>query len=290
LENLLATDLKQTKLPQTELINAVRRICQQDNRLVAALMYGSYTRGEGDDCSDIEFVLYFQDDALPNVNKLGWITQAAPVELLVEDGFGNTVAIFDQLVRGEFHFEPASKMAEVRTWKLDTWAPSVDAMRVLDRTGELSGHLACLVGPPPQRANPEYLLELSGRFFNTLLFGTNVLRRGERARALDHLNHLHRILQWLVRLVENQMDHFPSPAKSFEADISPAAYRRFEQCVATLAPGSLEKAYHCAWQWGKELLATLSEQHHLALPFTLISKIDQRMTDWFADHQGEGDS
>jgi lincosamide nucleotidyltransferase B/F len=268
-------------LPQHELITAVRQVCQQDKRLDAALMYGSFIRGEGDACSDVEFVLYFKDELLPEVDKKSWVEQIAPVELFLFDGSANWVAIFHNLVRGEFHFEPASKMPEVRTWGLYSWAPSIEAMRILDRTGELTDHLGCLVGSAPRRASQEYLEELSGQFFNRILFGTDVLKRGERARALDHLSHLHRNLQWLARLVENKMEHFPSPAKSFETDISPAAYQRFEKCVAGLEPGSLERAYWYGWQWGKELLVKLKAQHGLPLPETLLEKIDLRMSSWF---------
>jgi lincosamide nucleotidyltransferase B/F len=283
----LQNDPKQKNSPQLDLISAVRSNCEQDEHLVAALMYGSFIRGEGDAYSDIEFVLYFQDDLATVVDQRVWLEQVAPLELLVPDGKGNWVVIFENLVRGEFHFEPASKMSEIPSWKLYDWGPSIEAMLVIDRTGELTQHLACLVGPAPRRGTPDYVLELSGQFFNQILFGTNVLKRGERARALDHLSHLHRILQWLARLVENKMEHFPSPAKSFEADISPEAYQRFQRCTATLAPGSLEQAYTNSWQWGKALVTALSEMHDLDLPVSLIEKIDRRMADWFSDYSEE---
>lgn len=62
-------------LPQKEMIERVKQLCKQDERLVAAMMYGSFTQGEGDEYSDIEFSLYFQDDKLSSVDKLAWVSQ-----------------------------------------------------------------------------------------------------------------------------------------------------------------------------------------------------------------------
>ena len=76
-------------------------------------MYGSFALGEGDVFSDIEFVLFFRDDALPDLDQRAWVAQIAPVELYFADDFGHYTAIFDNLIRGEFHFEPASAMDQV---------------------------------------------------------------------------------------------------------------------------------------------------------------------------------
>ena len=42
-------------LPQEAMIERVRELCEQDGRVVAALMYGSFALGQGDRFSDIEF-------------------------------------------------------------------------------------------------------------------------------------------------------------------------------------------------------------------------------------------
>jgi lincosamide nucleotidyltransferase len=42
-------------LPQEQLIARVRALCHADERLDAAMMYGSFVYGEGDAYSDIEF-------------------------------------------------------------------------------------------------------------------------------------------------------------------------------------------------------------------------------------------
>src|SRR3712207_3496754 len=42
-------------LPQERLITRVQELCHEDERLVAALTYGSFIHGEADGHSDIEF-------------------------------------------------------------------------------------------------------------------------------------------------------------------------------------------------------------------------------------------
>src|SRR5215212_8769943 len=96
----------QATLPQVAMIERVRTLCQQDQRLMAALMYGSFARGEGDQFSDIEFALFFVDDQLPLVDQAAWVAQIAPVELYFADDIGHQTAIFNNLIRGEFHFKP----------------------------------------------------------------------------------------------------------------------------------------------------------------------------------------
>jgi predicted nucleotidyltransferase len=44
-------------LQQEAMIERTRRICREDERLAAAMMYGSFAQGEGDGFSDIEFIL-----------------------------------------------------------------------------------------------------------------------------------------------------------------------------------------------------------------------------------------
>ena len=93
---------------QEAMIARLRNLCLQDEHVVAALLYGSFTRGEGDALSDIEAALFFVDDALRTLNQQAWVQQIAPVALYFDDDFGHHTAIFTNLIRGEFHFEPAS--------------------------------------------------------------------------------------------------------------------------------------------------------------------------------------
>ncbi len=261
-------------LAQAAMIERVRQLCQQDQRLVGALQYGSFARLEGDAYSDIEFALFFEDGALAALDQQAWVSQVAPVELYFADDFGHHTAIFGNLIRGEFHFNPCSAMHEIEKWQGYDWFPSVTATLLLDRTGELVQRLQPLIGPPPLRDTPEEVRRLTSNIINIVLFGITVLIRGEQARALDLLNSVQRYLLFLARLHEQSIDHWPTPSRNVEHEISPAAYARFRSCTAPLDQEALWTAYIAAWNWAKDLMQALSQRHSLALPSTLIMRID----------------
>ena len=109
-------------LPQEVMIEKVRELCERDARIVSALMYGSFAIGEGDRFSDIEFYLFFANEAREGLEEEAWVSQIAPLELYYVNEFGNGTAIFENLVRGEFHFEAASNMGLVEAWE-SAWFP-----------------------------------------------------------------------------------------------------------------------------------------------------------------------
>src|SRR5215211_2192976 len=131
-------------LPQEVMIEKVRELSTLDERVVSVLMYGSFALGEGDRFSDIEFYLFFADEALGNMEEQVWVAQIAPVDLYYVNEFGNGSAIFENLVRGEFHFEAASNVGLVDVWE-SAWFPSLESAVLVDKSGELSARVDRLV-------------------------------------------------------------------------------------------------------------------------------------------------
>ena len=264
---------KSAPWPQAALIERTRQLCQADERVSAALMFGSFAMGEGDEFSDIEFALFFADEHLPTLDKAAWVAQIAPVELFFLDDNSHYTAIFPSLIRGEFHFKPASAIPTVASWQGNAWFPSLAATLVVDRTGALAHHLQALIGPPPPRDRAETVQSISHNFINWVLFGSNVLARGELARALELLHITHRYLLWMARLVEGATQHWPTPSRQVEADLSPAAYARFRLCTAALDQAMLGQAYAATWAWGTEMMAMLAQRHDYVLPVGLIEQM-----------------
>ena len=130
---------------QLALIEKVRTLCRDDARIVAALMYGSFARGEGDRFSDVEFYLFLRHDDLAELDRRAWAERIAPIEAAFENEYGTYVAIFEDLVRCELHFEGLGRIRRLESWQLE---PSdVDAM--------LSETLAGLdIKPSPSKAPP----------------------------------------------------------------------------------------------------------------------------------------
>ncbi len=265
-------------LQQEAMIERVRRVCQEDERLVAAMMYGSFAQGEGDWLSDIEFILFFNDDALGDLDQEEWVARISPVELYFVNEYGNGTAIFDNLVRGEFHFDSASDVARIdESWKDTDWLRALEDTLVLDRTGELARRLELVVGPPPDRDTPERTQFVCNCFVNWLLFGSNLLVRGELARALNLLGIVQDQLLYMVRMVEGSTERWFNPAKLLEGNVSPDAYVRYAACTASLDRDDIRRAYISAWGWGREMMVALSERHGLLVPATLLEKLERRL-------------
>ena len=60
-------------LPQENMIEKVRQISERDESVVSALMYGSFALGQGDRFSDIEFYLFFEDEATEGLEEQAWV-------------------------------------------------------------------------------------------------------------------------------------------------------------------------------------------------------------------------
>ena len=267
-------------LQQEAMIERVRRVCREDERLVAAMMYGSFAQGEGDWLSDIEFILFFDDDALEDLDQEDWVARISPVELYFVNEYGNGTAIFDNLVRGEFHFDRSSDVARIdESWKDTDWLPTLDDTLIVDRTGDLSRRLELIVGPPPDRDTPERARFVCDCFVNWILFGSNLVVRGELARALNLLGIVQDQLLYMVRMLEGSTARWFNPAKLLEENVSPEAYARYAECTARLDGDDLIRAYLSAWGWGRGMMAALSERHGPLVPVTLLSKLDRRFAE-----------
>ncbi len=264
-------------LQQQIMIEKVRDACERDDRLVSVLMYGSFAQGEGDEFSDIEFYLFFRDEAVEEVDQEAWVSQIAPVELYYVNEFGNGTAVFENLVRGEFHFEKASDRRIIDAWKV-LWFPSLDSAVLVDKDGELSSRVSRLVGPPPDLDTPERAVFLCNSLINWTLMGANLFKRGEHARAEAYLTLVHGHLLQALRLVEGNTANWESPTRRLEQDVPPAAYERFKACTAALYAARLVRAYRSTWEWSREFMAELSERHAFASPAALLEKIDRRVT------------
>ena len=102
-------------LPQEDMIEKVGQLCDQEEQVVAALMYGSFALDQGDRLSDIEFYLFFAEEALEGLEEQAWVSQIAPLELYYVNEFGNGCAIFEDLCPGA-----SSTSSPSRTWAWST--------------------------------------------------------------------------------------------------------------------------------------------------------------------------
>jgi lincosamide nucleotidyltransferase len=270
-------------LQQQSMIERTRRVCREDARLVAAMMYGSFAQNEGDEFSDIEFILFFQDDELANLDQEEWVGRISPVGLYFVNEYGNGTAIFENLVRGEFHFDGASDIetAVGESMRDTDWLPSLEDTLILDRTGDLTRRLRRIVGPPPVRDTPEQVRFLCNSFVNWYIFGSNLFARGELARSLDLLRMVRDRLLQMVRVLERSTLHWFNSSKFLEREISGPSYARFVACTARLYGDEIRGAYLATWEWGRELMSALADRYDAAPPEALLERLDGRFAGIF---------
>jgi lincosamide nucleotidyltransferase B/F len=282
--------VRRTMLQQEAMIERTRSVCREDERLAAAMMYGSFAQGEGDGFSDIEFILFFRDEELEGLDQKEWVSRISPVGLYFVNEYGNGTAIFDNLVRGEFHFDRASDIERIvgESMRDADWLPSLEDTIILDRTGELAPRLREIVGPPPERDTPGQIRFVCDCFVNWFVFGANLFARGEMARSLDLLGMVRDRLLQMVRVLEGSTLHWFNSAKFLETEISSTSYTRYAACTARLDREELRQAYLSAWEWGIELMASLAKRQGVALPELLLKRLDRRCAETFSATGPEG--
>jgi lincosamide nucleotidyltransferase len=265
-------------LKQLEHIERLRWLCTQDKRVIGAVMYGSFTTGEGDQYSDIEAALFFEDACMSKLDKRSWLQHIAPISLFFIDDFGHYTVIFDDMVRAEFHFKPRSQMNIVSTWKGNANFPSIDDALLVDRSGQLTELLQPLAGAGPKRNTADTAQHLNESFINIMLFGLNTLQRGELARAHDLLHMSHRYVLQMIRLLDNSAVHWPNPRRLLERDLPDEDYVHYRSCTARLEKADVQRAFGATWSWGLEMMRALCKTHVLHLPEDIIAHIDSRIT------------
>lgn len=260
---------------QKEMIEQFRGTFQADERIVAALMFGSFATGEGDAFSDIEFAVFIEDAGYEAFEPEAFLNGVSPVAAYFLDDFGHHTALFENAVRGEFHFMRASEISVVAGWKGYAWFPRLEDCVLLDRAGELTPYAQAMVGGPPVREGAALVESIGLNLVNLMLFGANLLHRGEYARAWALLGRVHENVLKLVRLQEGTTEHWPTPSRALEVDISPAAYARYLRCTAGAGAHELGSAYQETWAWSRELLAQVAEPLGIVLPTAILARIDE---------------
>lgn len=236
---------------QLEMIEKVRLLANENAAITSVLMYGSFAKSEGDAYSDIEFYVFLHPGN--PFNKSAWIEAIHPVAFLYTNEFGTEVTVFDNLVRGEFHFLDVGQIGILKSWEglvsFEWW----EDMILVDKERKLADVFRELDKAPPQRDTAEQRQWLQQSFINNALFTQNLLLRQEWAHAHQQLGYLHKYLLWLIRIRVGSTAHWESPTKKAEADLPVEWYDRYARCTARLHPGELKSAFHGCLELATEL-------------------------------------
>ncbi len=256
-------------LKQESLIQAVQEKGKADARIDGIWMYGSFTQGEGDAYSDVEFYIFVQDDTFAALDTAAWIAEVYPVYTTFFNDFGTQVAIFQNMVRGEFHFHTASEMAMIDGFRGAIDQPDIDAMCLYDKAGTLHVHLQSLVGADPLSMG-ENAQHAADNMINNLLFGWSVFMRGEIARSHELLWYVQRYYLQLVRIAQSSTAHWLNPTRWLEREIPAEYYDAYAGCTAPLQKQAIRQAYTTALDNLKSIFAQLTAQGVLLKDYAVL--------------------
>jgi len=82
-----------------------------------------------------------------------------------------------------------------------------------------------------------------------------------------------------VRLQEGPTDHWPTPSRALEKDVSEDSYNRYLACTASAEARALCAAYHETWKWSLELFKGVAEPLNIDLPKTVIAQAQRLLNE-----------
>ena len=251
-QNIQFLLIKKLNMKQLYLIDEFKKKSIEDCTISAVLMYGSFIKGEGDKFSDIEFYIFLRDDC--HIDKYKWISSVNPIDLIFVNEFGTDVVIFDNLIRGEFHFLPLKEISIIKSWQGHTSFEFKEKMNLVDKDGLLTDVLNDIEPPyEPIRNTPAQIEWLADSLINNLLFASNLFQRGEYAHLHSIFQYIQKYALWLIRIYEQSEKHWESPTKKLEVDISSYWYNKYQTIVPIITRKSLNKALLNAFVLSKDI-------------------------------------
>ena len=243
-------------MTQLQMIDKTKFIAQQDENVSALFMYGSFTKNEGDKYSDIEFYIFLKSKE--NFSAEKWVNQIYPVALYFTNEYGSEVAIFENMIRGEFHFLKTDEIEIIKSWEGIVSFSDFDQMNLIDKNGLLTKTLNQIKTKSPERITNENILWLSQSLLNVMLTTSNLIKRGEFAHAHQSLSNVQKYLLWLIRITTTKTQHWESPTKNLEKDIDPIWYSTFKTVTSDLTPKNILLAFEYSLKLAKKLFDELN--------------------------------
>ncbi len=230
--------------------------------------------GEADRYSDLEAYLYVHDDHAESFDGQAFVEQLGPLKLSYTNMYGILAVVFDDLMRGEFHFVPAGQgIAEIATWQGLVHMPDPSKAILLDRSGRLTKAAACLT--QPCRPDPlQTSQQISNELTNWTLSLAQILARGEiaRAHALMQTTIAPQQLQ-LCRLLRGTTDHWLTPSRAMERDLPAEDRLRYAATTARLEETEVRQTAAAGWEWSRELIAEAASRWGIPVPDALYDDI-----------------
>ncbi len=268
-----------TATPLSQHVERLRALVHADERVEAALIYGSWSVGEADQFSDLDAYIFFREGAIDTLDPEQFVRQLATVLLAYTNVFGLFAVVFEDLTRAEFHFEPATSGIEaMASWAGLVSLPDPARAILLDRTGRLTEAVVALqapLAPDPATTAPQLIHEL----LNWTLMVAHVFERGELARAHAGLQTLVAPSQLqLCRLLRHTTSHWLTPTRALEDDLSADDRRHYAATTSSMARDKLATALDASWRWSLTLIEEAATRWALPYPAPLCRALSAKIT------------
>jgi lincosamide nucleotidyltransferase len=260
-------------LIQKKIIQNVKNKCIEDESVSACMMYGSFTKGEGDQYSDVEFYIFIRDHDINHFNSRHWISEVNAADLIFYNEYGTEVVIFSNMIRGEFHFLPESKMEIIKSFTSTGVFPNPESMYIYDSTEQLRPLLEGLGGSGPERMTDKNVNFAFNNVANAWLMGVNIMKRGELARSLEILTQVQKYILQLIRVKEKTVERWLNSTKNLEMDISVESYHDYASITAKLRECELKTAYRNALKMVEKLYHNLGPSYMVDIDQGFIKKL-----------------
>ena len=243
---------------QDRLDAAIKDALRADERVVAALAYGSRVKGDDDAHSDVEYWIVAKGDWTVE----GLVQNIEPPLSLCLNEYGSQVAIWPGLVRGEFHAIAPDELQLIAKWP-QRGAPVTRMIIKDDSAGRLAHVLNSL---PEQVSLPATAASGCERFANWLVMTWHVLQRGERERGRLVLGLAREALLSMARLRYGATQHWLSQETRFEIELPAHFVARLRRVTDDDLAG--------LWSVGRKLWLELADREGFELPDRLMAEID----------------
>lgn len=277
--------IQEADLQQIPLLSRHRQIvdrfvaaCQADERIVAAVLYGSYAKGTADAHSDLDLGLVTTDAAYTDVVAArGEFARALDEPLLLEDFDlpGILFAIFRNGTEAEIYFSREGDFAA----KLDgPFVPLLDKEGILPR--DVPRH------DKPERDEPqEKLRRQIYWFWHDMGHFLTAMGRGQLWWGYGQLEVLRRFCVNLARLEQDIADPEAGEDTFWKVDqaIAPERLAPLRASFCPLERMAILRAASVILQFYRELALTLAEKHNIPYP----AELDRLMSGRLAKLNGE---
>lgn len=255
---------------QLAMINQVKESSLLDPNISSVFMYGSFIKGEGDKYSDIEFYIFLTDEK--NFDEKHWVAQLGKVDLFFQNEFGTKVAIYDDLIRAEFHFFDVKEIGIIKSWEGLVSFEHKEKMIQVDKDGLLKNTLESISVISPTRNSKESIQWLAQSLVNSLVYTSHLIGRKEWAHAHMTFSYIQKFTLWLMRVEALAFDHWESPSKSIEKDIPKMMYEKYVKICPPLDPNAITTSFRDSVEIADELLSILKVNHEIALILEKVRK------------------